>query len=153
MAGSSTMATTRARISSIFSSSLSLKALVNVSGVSSPDAAASTKTRSRTRMAMSVQPSLTRSSSANPPVCSVAKFSSHSFCQPGSSPANHAGSISWLLRTSIDDGVRWNTKSSRASRPSGGMHCTAVAPVPMMPTRLSARSVMGVPAASPPVYA
>ena len=59
-------------------------------------------------------------------------------CQPGSSVANQSGSIGWLLRTSIDDGVRWNTYSSPASRARCGMHCTAVAPVPMMPTRLSA---------------
>ena len=70
------------------------------------------------------------------------------FCQPGSSVANHSGSIGWLLRTSIDDGVRWNTYSSCASRASGGMHCTAVAPVPMMPTRLSARFVIGAPVGS-----
>ena len=94
-------------------------------------------TRSRMRCAMSVQPSLTRSSSAKPPVWSVAKLTSHSRCQPGPSVANQSASISWLLRSSIDDGVRWNTNSSPASRPSGGMHCTAVAPVPMIPTRWS----------------
>ncbi len=80
-------------------------------------------------------------------------MSSHFFCQPGSSVANHSGSMGWLLRTSTDDGVRWNTNSSPASRASGGMHCTAVAPVPMMPTRLSARFVIGPPVQSPPVYA
>ena len=37
---------------------------------------------------------------------------SHFCCQPGSSVANQSGSIGWLLRTSIDDGVRWNTYSS-----------------------------------------
>ena len=70
---------------------------------------------------------------------------------PAPSEANHSGSIGWLLRMSIDDGVRWNTNSSPESRASAGMHCTAVAPVPMMPTRLSARLVIGAPVGSPPV--
>ena len=59
---------------------------------------------------------------------------------PARASANHSGSVGWLLRTSIDDGVRWNTYSSPAARARCGMHCTAVAPVPMMPTRLSASS-------------
>ena len=50
---------------------------------------------------MSVQPSITRSTSVNPPVCSVVKFISHSFCQPGSSVANHSGSI-WLVVADVD---------------------------------------------------
>ena len=66
-------------------------------------------TLSRMRLLMSVQPSCTRSSSANPPVCSVVKFINHFACQPGSRSRNQSGSMSWLLRTSIDDGVRWNT--------------------------------------------
>jgi hypothetical protein len=41
------------------------------------------------------------------------------------------------LRTSIDDGVRWNTVSRFALAPSPGTACTAVAPVPMIPTVLS----------------
>ena len=40
---------------------------------------------------MSVQPSLTRSSSVKPPVCSVVKFISHSRCQPGSSVLDPVG--------------------------------------------------------------
>ena len=43
-------------------------------------------------------------------------------------------------RTSIVDGVRWNTYSSLTTFANSGMTCTAVAPVPMMPTRLSCRS-------------
>ena len=39
------------------------------------------------------------------------------------------------------------------SRPSGAMHCTAVAPVPMIATRLSPSRSIGVPSGSPPVYA
>ena len=154
VAGSLTIASTRARISVIFSSSLPSKAF-RIAAMSSmlPLSPRSFTMRSRTRVAMSVQPSCTRSSSAKPPVWSVAKFMSHFACQPGSRLSNQAGSIGWLLRTSIDEGVRWNTKSSLASRPSGGMHCTAVAPVPMMPMRLSASFVMGAPFGAPPVQA
>ena len=39
--------------------------------------------RSRIRCEMSVQPSFTRSSSANPPVWRAVKFTSHRCCQPG----------------------------------------------------------------------
>jgi hypothetical protein len=87
--------------------------LTNVSRLNSSPLAS---TLSRMRWLMSVQPSFTRSSSANPPVCNVVKFISHFVCQPGSSVRNQSGSISWLLRTSIDDGVRWNTNSSLAER-------------------------------------
>ena len=104
------MASTRARISSIFSSSLSSYAcrIVSTSKVA-PGFPIDATIRSRMRREMSVQPSFTRSSAAKPPVCSVAKLVSHSRCQPGSRVRNHAGSIGWLLRTSIDEGVRWNT--------------------------------------------
>ena len=71
-------------------------------------------------------------------------------CQPGWSDAAHSGSVSRLLRTSTDDGVRWNTNSSLADAPRCGMHWMAVAPVPMMPTRLSASPVR-LPVESPPV--
>jgi hypothetical protein len=40
-------------------------------------------------------------------------------------------------RTSIEDGVRWKTVSCFAFAASSGTACTAVAPVPMMPTALS----------------
>ena len=113
--GRATIASTRARISSIFSSSLSSYAWTNASCGVMPSGVPSLNIsimRSRMRLVMSVQPSITRSSSANPPVCRVTKFISHSCCQPGCSVANHSGSIGWLLRTSIDDGVRWKTNSS-----------------------------------------
>ena len=101
---------------------------------------------------MSVQPSCTRSSSAAPPAWLAVKFSSQRCCQPGVAiPANQSGSIGWLSRTSTEDGVRWNTYSSRASLARCGTHWTAVAPVPMMPTRLSASLSIGAPAESPPV--
>ena len=95
---------------------------------------------------MSVQPSCTRSSSAAPPAWLAVKFSSQRCCQPGVAiPANQSGSIGWLPRTSTEDGVRWNTYSSRASLARCGTHWTAVAPVPMMPTRLSASLSIGAP--------
>ena len=122
-----------------------------VSGLSSLPSPTLATMRSRMRWAMSVQPSFTRSSSAKPPVCRVVKFMSHLACQPGSRSSNQSGSMGWLLRTSIDDGVRWNTYSSPAARARCGMHCTAVAPVPMMPTRLSASFSMRAPLGSPPV--
>ena len=115
VSSSSTTASQRARISSIFSSSLSRNARSASSAVNSLPAVTFSTIRSRIRCEMSVQPSFTRSSSAKPPVCSVAKFTSHFCCHPGSSVANHSGSIGWLLRTSTDDGVRWNTYSSCAS--------------------------------------
>ena len=90
---------------------------------------------------MSVQPSSTRSSASGMPDTRLLKFSMRRSCQPGSRLAAHSGSVGRLSRTSIDDGVRWNTYSCCAPAPRCGTHCTAVAPVPMMPTRLSARPV------------
>ena len=58
---------------------------------------------------MSVQPSPTRSSGSGMPVTRLLKFSIRRCCQPGSSDAAHSGSVGRLLRTSIDDGVRWKT--------------------------------------------
>ena len=58
--------------------------------------------------------------------------------QPGSfAHASRSSSVvaRWS-RTSIVDGVRWNTYSSLAILASSGIACTAVAPVPMIPTRL-----------------
>ena len=37
------------------------------------------------------------------------KLSIRRCCQPGFSDAAHSGSVSALLRTSTDDGVRWKT--------------------------------------------
>ena len=58
---------------------------------------------------MSVQPSLTRSSSAKPPDTSVLKLSIRCLCQPWPRLSAHDGSVGRFARTSIDDGVRWNT--------------------------------------------
>ncbi len=66
--------------------------------------------RLRMRRARSVQPSITRSSSAMPPVWLAVKFSSHRCCQPGVlMVANHSGSVGRLSRTSTELGVRWIT--------------------------------------------
>lgn len=62
--------------------------------------------------------------------------------QPGCRDWSHVSSIGWLLHTSMEEGVRWKTHSSCASHPGGGMHCAAVAPGPMMPTRLSTSFVV-----------
>ena len=62
-------------------------------------------------------------------------------CQPDSNDFAQSGSVGRFARTSIDDGVRWNRYSCFALAPTCGTHCTAVAPVPMMPTRLSFRPV------------
>ncbi len=62
----------------------------------------------RLRM-MSVQPSLTRSSSWWPPEVRTLKFSRRRRCQPGSSAAAQSGSVGRLPRRSTDDGVRWKT--------------------------------------------
>ena len=75
--------TTTNRISSIFSSSLSRNASSASSGVNSLPAVTFSTIRSRIRLEMSVQPSLTRSSSAKPPVWESAKFSNHFRCHPG----------------------------------------------------------------------
>src|SRR6266702_965227 len=137
VAWSRTMTSARARISSIFSKSDSSYAASIAAGLS--DSGGSAAIRARIRRAMSVQPSCTRSTSAAPPAWLAVKFSSQRCCHPGvATPANQPGSIGWLSRASTEDGVRWNTYSSRASLARCGTHWTAVAPVPMRPTRLSA---------------
>ncbi len=79
------------------------------------------------------------------------KLSIRRCCQPASRLAAQSGSVGRLSRTSIDEGVRWKTKSSPAPAPRCGTHCTAVAPVPITPTRLPARPV-SPPSEVPPVY-
>ena len=81
MSGSATIVSTRPRISSIFSKSESSKAAIIPSGVNS--SGGSDMIRLRMRRDRSVQPSITRSSSAMPPVWLAVKFSSHRCCQPG----------------------------------------------------------------------
>ncbi len=58
---------------------------------------------------MSVQPSLTKSSGSKPPETSVLKLSIRCCCQPGAREAAQSGSVGRLLRTSMDEGVRWKT--------------------------------------------
>ena len=108
------------------------------SGVMSPSPR---RTRISRLPMMSVQPSSTRSSDSGMPDTRLLKFSIRRSCQPGSRLAAHSGSVGRLSRTSIDDGVRWKTNNSFAPAPTCGTHWTAVAPVPMMPTRLSARPI------------
>ncbi len=87
-----------------------------------------------------------------PPAWLAVKFSSQRCCQPGmATSANQRGSIGWLPRVSTEDGVRWNTYSSPASLARYGTHWTAVAPVPMRPTRWPASLCIGAPWESPPV--
>ena len=99
---------------------------------------------------MSVQPSLTKSSSCMLPATILPKFSMRFCCQPGSSDMAHSGSVGRLPLTSMDDGVRWKTNRCWAASPTWGMHCTAVAPVPITPTTLSDSSFRP-PLVSPPV--
>ncbi len=47
----------------------------------------------------------------------VLKLSIRCFCHPGSSDAAHSGSVGRFARTSIDDGVRWNTYRCSAVSP------------------------------------
>ncbi len=53
---------------------------------------------------MSVQPSLTRSTSCGTPETSAWKFSMRSFCQPGRNVLTQSGSVGRLFRSSTDDG-------------------------------------------------
>ncbi|CAB4802050.1 unannotated protein [freshwater metagenome] len=64
------------------------------------------------------------------------KFLMRSPCQPGFKLLNQFSSVGACPRYPTNAGVRWNTKSSSAASASRGTTCTAVAPVPMMPTRL-----------------
>jgi|GEM_PF-4341469 len=148
--GSRTTASTRARICSICSKSASSASSAMAAAVRSGAGIAAI--RARTRRPTALQLSATRSVCAAPPSTFAAQFSIQRCCQPGvATPANQSGSIGWLPRTSTEDGVRWNTYSSRHARARCGMHCTAVAPVPMMATRLSASLSIGAPRGSPPV--
>ena len=58
---------------------------------------------------------------------------------------DHAGSVGRLPRTSTVDGVRWKTSSCFTDLARCGTHWIAVAPVPMMPTRLSDSLLRSVP--------
>ena len=78
------------------------------------------------------------------------KLSMRRCCQPGFSVAAHSGSVGRLPRTSTDDGVRWKTYSCFADCAEVRHALHRVAPVPMMPTRLS-RKLRQVPVESPPV--
>ena len=147
VAGSVTIASTRDRICSIFSKSASSRMVAR----SWPDPADRSRSLVTSFPMMSVQPSMTRSCSAKPPEVSSVKFSIRSRCHPGPSDAAHDASVGRFARTSMEEGVRWKTNSSPAEAATWGTTWTAVAPVPMMPTRLSARP-SSPPFESPPVY-
>ena len=139
VAGSCTTASTRARTFCIFRSSARC---TRASGSAMSPPAWAWRWAARAMLLMrSVQPSLTRSTSKRPPEITVVKLCMRSRCQPGCRLLTQSGSVGRSLRTSTDDGVRWKTNNSFAPSPRCGTHCTAVAPVPMMPTRLSARPV------------
>ena len=104
-----TTSSTRARILFILAKSASSAFFAASCGVSfSPRAMAAAMPEARLRK-MSVQPSLTRSTSALPPETTVLKLSIRCCCQPGCRLAAQAGSVGPLLRTSTDEGVRWKT--------------------------------------------
>ena len=142
-----TIASTRERIWFIFSKSAS-SIVLPTSWPALPVWSCCTMMRSL-RM-MSVQPSITRSSSWKPPDTRMLKLSIRCLCQPCLSDLAQPGSVSRFARTSIDDGVRWNTYSCSAVSPTCGTHCTAVAPVPITATRLPRRPVR-FPSEFPPV--
>ena len=101
---------------------------------------------------ISVQPSCTRSTSGRAPVTAWVKLTIRSLCHPGGRLRYHSTSVGCWLRTPTALGVRWKTKSSSATRASWGTTCTAVAPVPMMPTRLPTSPSIGS-VGPPPVVA
>ncbi len=109
-----------------------------------PGSVRTCSTRSRMRWEMSVQPSCTRSSSAKPPVWRVAKLISHSLLPARLERGEPLGVDRAGCPARRSTTACAGTRTARPRRaPGGGMHCTAVAPVPMMPTRLSASRSMG----------
>ena len=97
------MASTRARTPSIFLKSASwTRSSSNT--FTAPFAAFIRATMPRLRI-MSVQPSWTISSSAQPPETKVLKFSIRFLCHPGFNALAHSWSVGRSPRTSIDDGV------------------------------------------------
>eukprot|EP01047_Picozoa_sp_COSAG01_P051156 COSAG01_NODE_5244_length_4388_cov_6.643740_6_plen_229_part_00 len=153
VAGSSTTASQRRRISVIFSLSEASKAAITARALRW---ARGIPAMARLmRFVRSVQPSFTRSCSPGlaRPVFTATKFSIHRVCQPGSvatSAANWWGSVGVFPRTSTLEGVRWNTSSSLHAAAKCGMHCTEVAPVPTIATRLSPSRSSGAAMAQPP---
>ena len=98
------------------------------------------------------QLSSTRSTSTARPSITAWKFSLRSRCQPGRKLAAKSSVVGWLPRTPTAPGVRWNTYRCCDDSASGGMAWMALAPVPMIPTTLSASFVMWVSSGPPPVY-
>ena len=144
VAGSRTMRCMRSRTCTIFSISA-------CSSSASGSADGSRASMPRTARASTVQPSPTRSSCARSPASWAVKLSTRRCCHPGVRLAAQAASVGLLSRGSTEDGVRWNTYRCCADSASGGTHWIAVAPVPMIPTRLSRSRTSGS-VALPPVY-
>ena len=67
---------------------------------------ASSRSCPNKRRNASVQPSLTRSSFTGAPVIKDSKLVRRSFCQPLFCVPNQSGSVGWLLRTLMEEGVR-----------------------------------------------
>ena len=109
VSGSCTISSTRERICSIFRKSASSTRSAIAAGSSSASPALRVAAITARLRMMSVQPSLTRSSSCWPPVTSTLKFVILRCCQPGERDFAHSGSVGLLPRTSMDDGVRWKT--------------------------------------------
>ena len=80
------------------------------------------------------------------------KFSLRSRCQPRSSVVANSSSVGRSPRTPTAAGVRWNTYNCFDDSANGGIAWIALAPVPMMPTTLSASPVMRGSSCDPPVY-
>ena len=105
VAGSSTTAEMRARISSILAKSAAWTSAAASAPTDRGPAAATTDSRRQT----SVHRSLTRSSSSAMPVTIAVKLSRRRFCQPCGCEVNQETSVGLLLRSSTEDGVRWKT--------------------------------------------
>ena len=90
-----------------------------------------------------VHPSSTMSTAGWAPVTASVKLMIRSCCHPGAWLRYQASSVGAWPRTPTAAGVRWKTKTSPAVLASSGTTCTAVAPVPMMPTRLPASFSIG----------
>ena len=105
VAGSVTTESTRDRICSIFSKSASSRMLAR----SPSDPGDRSRSLVTSFPMMSVQPSMTRSSSAKPPDVRSVKFSILWRCHPGSREVAHDASVGRFARTSIEEGVRWKT--------------------------------------------
>ena len=118
VAGSSTISSTRDRICSIFSKSASSRTVAR--SWSGPRRLVAQPVD---QLADDVGPAVhDEVLLGEAPEVSSVKFSIRSRCQPGSRAAAHEGSVGRFARTSMDEGVRWKTKSSPAEAATWGTH-------------------------------